>query len=197
MAQTTDTGTAGRTSIGKESMSDQNRAPTGNAPWIVAGILALLAGLLVVLIVHTDAVAQGNTRDAGSLVAPTADQQRAVQSAAIEAADLTTLSRARFEADFARALAGATGDLRHDLVSKKSAYLSAMRAGRFDLRSSVVESAFESQTGGKVLALVTLNGSHVVDKVTSPVTTPQRLELTMVKSGGKWLASEFLQVGVQ
>jgi hypothetical protein len=47
------------------------------------------------------------------------------------------------------------------------------------------------------MILVTLNGSHVVDKVVSPITTPQRLELTMVRSGTKWLASDFLSVGVQ
>ena len=72
-----------------------------------------------------------------------------------------------------------------------------MNAGKFDLKSSVVESAFESESGGKVLILVTINGTHVVDKVASPITTPQRLELTMVKSGGKWLAADLLAVGVQ
>lgn len=199
MAQPATTGTTAGAPRTKESMSDQNRArsDSGTAPWIVAGVLAVLAAVLIVLIVRANADSRHDTRDAGSLISPTADQLRAVQSAAIEAANLTTLSRAHFEADFARALAGTTGDLRHDLTGKKTAYLSAMRAGKFDLKSSVVVSAFESQTGAKVLALVTLNGTHVVDKVASPVTTPQRLELTMVKSGGKWLASEFTQVGVQ
>jgi hypothetical protein len=204
MAQQSTVAGATRAESPKESMSENPArasypasSRTGVLPWIVAGVLAVVAAALVVFIVRADADASGNTRNAGALVAPTADQQRAVQSAAIEAANLTTLSRARFESDFARALAGTTGDLRHDLVGKKAAYLSAMNAGKFDLKSSVVESAFESQTGNKVLALVTLNGTHVVDKVASPVTTPQRLELTMVKSGDKWLASEFLQVGVQ
>jgi flagellar basal body rod protein FlgG len=45
--------------------------------------------------------------------------------------------------------------------------------------------------------LVTVNGSRVVDKVTNPITTPQRFQLTMVNSGGKWLASDLLSVGVQ
>lgn len=197
MAQTTAPGTASAAVPTGDRTSDPTRSGSGAAPWVVAGVLAVIAGLLAVLIVRANAEASQNSRDAGSLISPTADQLRAVQSAAIEAANLTTLSRAHFEADFTRALAGTTGDLRHDLVSKKSAYLSAMRAGKFDLKSSVVESAFESGSGSKVLALVTLNGTHVVDKVASPVTTPQRLELTMVKSGGKWLASEFLQVGVQ
>ena len=60
-----------------------------------------------------------------------------------------------------------------------------------------MQSAFESQQGDKVLVLVTINGTHVVDGVASPITTPQRFELTMVHSGGKWLAADLLSVGVQ
>ena len=48
-----------------------------------------------------------------------------------------------------------------------------------------------------MLVLVTINGTHVVDGVASPITTPQRFELTMVHSGGKWLAADLLSVGVQ
>lgn len=177
-------------------MSDQNQ-PRQRAPWIVAGVLALVAAALVVLLARTISVGHDNTRSAGSALAPTADQQRAVQSGAIEAANLTTLARSSYAADFQRALAGTTGNLRKDLLGKKADYLAAMTAGKFDLKSSVVESAFESVSKGQVLILVTLNGAHVVDKVTSPITTPQRLELTMVKSGNKWLATDFVAVGVQ
>jgi hypothetical protein len=178
-------------------MSVQTQTRSGNAPWIVAVVLALLTGALIVLLVHTNVVKADNGRDAGNLVSPTADQLRAVQTGAIEAANLTTLSRKNFDADFTRALAGTTGNLRKDLVGKKEQYLSAMNAGKFDLKSSVVQSAFESQSKGKVLILVTLNGRHVVDNVASAIATPQRLELTMVKSGDKWLASDFTAVGVQ
>jgi hypothetical protein len=177
-------------------MSDRNQS-RGTAPWIGAAALALVVAALVVLVVHTLSIKDDNQAAAASALAPTAEQQRAVQSGAIEAANLTTLSRADYESNFARALAGTTGPLRKDLLAKKAAYLSAMNAGKFDLKSSVVESAFESQSGDKVMILVTLNGSHVVDKVVSPITTPQRLELTMVRSGAKWLASDFLSVGVQ
>jgi hypothetical protein len=177
-------------------MSESTRARS-NAPWVMAGVLALLAAALVLLLVRTNAVARDNDRHAGRLLAPDATQQQAVESGATEAANLLTLSRAKFEADYARALSGATGDLRKDLVSKKKAYLSAMTAGKFDLKATVVHSAFESESNGKVLVLVTLNGAHVVDNVASAVTTPQRIELTMVQQGGKWLASGFTAVGVQ
>ena len=176
--------------------SDRTRSG-GNAPWIVAGILALLTAALVVLLVHTLSVRSSDTGSTGASYGLTADQSRAVQTGATEAANLTTLARKSYPHDFARALDGATGELRKDLIAKKAAYLSAMNAGKFDLKSSVVQSAFESQQGDKVLVLVTINGTHVVDGVASPITTPQRFELTMVHSGGKWLAADLLSVGVQ
>jgi hypothetical protein len=180
----------------KEIMTDPNHR-RGNAPWIVAVVLALVAGALVVFLVHTYSARNSDKRNAGRLLAPTAEQQKAVETGAIEAANLTTLSRANYEADFARALAGASGQLRQDLQAHKAAYLSAMNAGKFDLKASVVESAFESEAAGKVLILVTLNGTHVVDNVANPVATPQRLELTMVPSNGKWLAADFTAVNIQ
>lgn len=177
-------------------MSDQTQ-PRTPAPWIVAAVLALLTAALVVLLVHIFSVRSSQDASAGADYGLTADQTRAVQSGATEAANLTTLARASFEHDYARALNGATGELRKDLVKNKNNYLSAMNGGKFDLKSTVVQSAFESQSGNTVLVLVTINGSHVVDKVASPITTPQRFELTMVHAGDKWLASDLLSVGVQ
>ncbi len=179
-------------------MSSVESPPKNTAAWYAAGVLGLITAVLVVLLVHVSSVRASDSKNSASdAVSPTADQLQAVQSGAIEAANLTTLSRAKYQSDFTRALNGTTGTLRKDLMSKKADYLSAMTAGKFDLKSSVIESAFESESGGQVLILVTINGSHVVDNVTSPITTPQRLELTMVKSGNKWLASDLLAVGVQ
>ncbi|MGH8860785.1 MAG: hypothetical protein ACRDVG_06045 [Jatrophihabitantaceae bacterium] len=183
-------------------MSDQpdHSRTRDAAPWVVAAALAVLAAIVVLLLVHTNAVADHNNRQAGkNLLRPTDDQKRAVVAAATEAANLTTLSRATYETDFARALAGVTGTLKADLDKHKQAYLSAMNAGNFDLKASVAKSAFEAESGGKVTVLVTLNGSHVVANVTNPITTPQRLELTMERAKGSdtWLASSFVSVGVQ
>ena len=76
------------------------------------------------------------------------DQQQAVQSGAIEAANLTTLSRAHYRV---RLRAGPRparpATLRQDLVAKKADYLSAMNAGKFDLKSSVVESRIRERVG--------------------------------------------------
>ena len=120
-----------------------------------------------------------------------------MQSGATEAANLTTLSRANYEADFARALAGATGTLRQDLWPSKAAYLSAMTAGKFDLKSSVVESAFESECQRQGADPGHAQRHARGRQRASPIASPQRLELTMVHSGGKWLAADLFAVGVQ
>lgn len=177
-------------------MSDQTQSRS-TAAWIVAAVLALVTAALVVFLVHILSLRSSADAAAGPSYALTPDQTRAVQAGTTEALNLTTLGRTTFSRDFARALNGATGQLHKDMVKGRSGYLSAMTSGKFDLKSSVVQSAFESQSGNKVLVLVTVNGSRVVDKVTKPITTPQRFQLTMVKSGGKWLASDLLSVGVQ
>jgi hypothetical protein len=177
-------------------MSEPKRA-RGTAPWVVAGVLVLLVAGLTILLVHTVSVRHNNDRDAGARYAPTSDQLDAVQLGATEAANLTTFTRKSFDADFTRALDGATGNLKKDLTGQKANTLSAMTKGKFDLKASVVESAFESEDGGKVLVLVTLNGKHVFDSGQADAAAPQRLELTMVRSGGKWLATNLSSVGIQ
>src|SRR4051794_37720044 len=177
-------------------MSQQTRA-RGNAPWVAAAVLTVVVALLALALVRVRAVADDNDRNAGTAAGPTSDQLEAVQAGATEAANLTTLTRKNYSGDFARALAGASGNLRKDLLAHKKSYLSAMTSGKFDLKATVVESAFEADSAGKVTMLVTLNGTHVVDGQPNSVASVQRLELTMVSAGGKWLATDFTSVGVQ
>jgi hypothetical protein len=177
-------------------MSEPKRA-RGNAPWVTAGALILLVALLTVLLVHAISVRDDSNRNPGDRYAPTGDQQQAVQVGATEAANLLTFSRKTFESDFARALSGVTGALKKDLTARKATTLSAMTKGKFDLTAKVVESAFENEQSGKVQLLVTINGANVNDSGQSSAAAPQRLELTMVRSGGKWLASNLSSVGIQ
>jgi hypothetical protein len=176
-------------------MSEPKRAQA-NAPWVVAGVLVLVVAALVVLLVHVFSVRRNNDRDVGARFGATTAQSAAVQAGATEAANLLTFSRKAYASDFARALKGATGNLKKDLTARKATTLSAMTKGKFDLTAKVVESAFESQQGGKVLLLVTVNGANVNDSGQSTAATPQRLELTMERSGSSWLASNLVSVGI-
>ena len=62
-----------------------------------------------------------------------------------------------------------------------------------------MQSAFESADANKVLVLVISSTARASSTTTrkSLVTTPQRIELTMVKTGSSWLASNFVAVGIQ
>ena len=167
------------------------------APWVVAVVLAVVVAALVLALVRSLSVGDDNDHNSGRLTRPSSQQLQAVQAGAVVAANLTTYSRKTYEADYRRALAGTTGALRTDLSKRKAAFLQAMKAGKFDLKASVVHAAFENASGSKVIVLVTLNGTHVVDGVANPASSPQRLELTMTQLDGKWVASNFTQVGVQ
>lgn len=186
-------------------MTEPKRARS-DAPWIVAGVLVVVVAVLAVLLVHVASVrdhrgqASGSAPTATGLAAagPTRDQQQAVTSAATEAANLVTYSRAHFAADFARALAGATGRLRKDLLGEKAATIARLRKGKFDLTGNVEHSAYEgTNDAGDILALVTVNGYSVNDKKQRSPANTQRLELTMTRSGDAWLASNLTSIGIQ
>ncbi len=176
-------------------------APTrGLAPWVVAGVLVVLIAAVAVVLPHVHAVSK-RASDAAAAnearVTLPVDYQKAVLAGATEAANLLTYSRKSFEADYARALGGATGSLKADIAARKASTLETMTKNKIDLSANVEHSAFESATGNSVSVLVTVNGFSKNDAGVSSVATPQRVELTMIKSSGTWLASELTSIGIQ
>ncbi len=177
-------------------MSQPTRTP-GTSPWVLTSVLAVVVVALALVLVRVLAVRHDPARTGAGSAAPTTSDQQAVTAGATEAANILTYRRGSFAADFDRALAGATGTLRSDLAGKRTLTLSQMTKAKFDLKGDVARSAFESEDGGAVLLLVTVNGSRVADGGQASVPSAQRLELTMVRKDGKWLASNLVSVGVQ
>jgi hypothetical protein len=179
-------------------MSQPNGART-RAPWIAAGGLGVLVALLVLAFVHVHSVSNDHAKSAGSGYGLTAEQQLAVTAASTEAANVVTFSRKTFTADFARALNGATGGLKSDLAKEKALTLNTMTSGKYDLKGTVGSSAYVGTTtnGKGLLVLVTVNGFKVSDAAGASSATVQRLELTMVKSGNKWLADALSAEGIE
>ena len=185
-------------------MSDQAARP-GSAqrrwlPWAVAGVLALLCAAIIAVLPYVRGVsnrADAAANAAKGTVALPLDEQQAVQAAATEAANVLTYSRKNFDADWDRSLAGATGKLRSDHAADKATTLERLTSQKVDLKATVEHSAFETAEDGKVLVLVTVTGIAVNDQGERSAQTPQRLELTMVKSGDKWLASDLTMIGIQ
>jgi hypothetical protein len=187
-------------------MSEQAASPARTRhrwlPWVVAGVLALVCGAIIAVLPYVRGVS--NRADAASgaakdTVALSVDYQAAVQAAATEAANVLTYSRKNFDADWNRSLAGTTGKLRHDHEADKATTEQRLTSQKVDLVATVQHSAFEStdDNGKTVLVLVTVDGVAVNDQGERSAQTPQRLELTMVKSGGKWLAGDLSMIGIQ
>ena len=175
--------------------------PSGTAPrlpWIVAASLAVVVALLVVGFIHVHTASRNHARNpGGGGYDLTADQHEAINAAAIEATNVVTFSRKTFTADFQRALDGATGSLKSDLSGEKATTLSTLTEGKFDLKGTVAATAFAGVSGNSILVLVTVNGYKVADTASESQASVQRLELTMVKSGKSWLASNLQASGIQ
>ena len=166
------------------------RAPAGRAAWIAAAVAAVVAAALaVVLFVVVYPARSDHQRTAGSR-AFSADEQAAMKAASVQMVNLLSYSRAHFESDFARALAGTTGQLRTDLSSDKAKTLSQLDASKFDTSGTVSDVALEGgDTSKGLLVLVVAQGYKTDDKGQKSAGLPQRVELTMVLQHGKWLAS--------
>lgn len=180
----------------EESMSQPNKA-NARLPLILAGASALLVAALVLAFLHVHSVSEHHS--SGDAVGLTKDQQAAVVAAATEAANVTTYSRKTFDADFARALNGSTGALKSDLTGKRALAENTMTSGKYDLKGTIGASAYigPSDDGKSVLVMVTVNAFKVADTSSGSSATVQRFQLTMVKSGKRWLASDLNAVGIE
>jgi hypothetical protein len=162
------------------------------APWVAAAVAGLVVAALALVYFL---VLQPDSDDVvGSL---TSDEKTAVAAASTEAANVLSYRRAHFDADFQRAVNGATGSLKSDLGSQKATTLKVITQGKFDMSAKVTRAALEGRpdkaTGDSYLVLVTLNGyqSSAQDQ---PV--PSQLELTMQKVKDVWLANNIVSVGL-
>jgi Mce-associated membrane protein len=161
------------------------------APWLTAGVLGVLAIALALALVVFIVPNRGHVK--GQL---TSTEKGAVTAAKQELINILTYSRKTFDADYARALNGATGSLRDDLAKKKALTLQALNAGKIDLRGKVTAAAFAEQSGGNSVVLLSATGYTVgADGVPVPKSI-DRFQLTMVKVKGKWLMSDFRNVGL-
>ena len=161
----------------------------------VLGVLAIALGAVVLFVIHPD---RNDRQATARAVGLTPTQQQAMDAASKQVINLTTYSRKSFEADYARTVAGTTGDLLADLTkpANKTNLLSQMNSGKFDLKGEVTNVAFEESSGDKYLVLVSSNGYKVPDTGQRALQTRARFEVTMVRSGSKWLASTLTSVGL-
>jgi hypothetical protein len=172
-------------------MSDSGRAADRSwAPWLIAVVAGVVfaAGIIVYY------APLRNARADNAVGTFSNREKAAMTAAAVETANLLTYHRTTFDADYARAVNGATGALKKDVASKKASTLSTLTKGKFDLTARVTHQALVGASGkNNVTVLISLNGY----KSTTPdVPTPQNLVVTMTKVGSNWLASNVQTPGV-
>ena len=175
---------------------------TSLAPWITAAVagLVLIALLLIYLLWLRPDEKDANREHATAVQTSgqfTAQETAAMNAAGTEMVNLLTFSRAHFDADFQRAMDGATGPLRSDVEGKRDATLKAITDGKFDLYARLTHKALsdtvdKNNTHGYVV-LVTINGyrSTAPDQ---PI--QQNLAVTEINVNGKWLASDVTNIGL-
>ena len=171
-----------------------------SAPLIAAGVAALIAAALAVVlfvVVLPDYNDRTSSRSDAAKGQFTTTERTVINAATIEAENIGTYSRATFDRDWNRAIVGSTGAFRSDFASRKQATLDAITKGKFDVKATVTHAALlgPPDNGTGLVVLVTMNGVQVQGK-TQGLPIPQRLALTMVKVGGKWLASDVSQRGL-
>jgi hypothetical protein len=161
------------------------------APWITAAIAGVV--LIGLLLTYFLALRPDQDKVTGDL---SATENSAVDAAAGEMVNLLSFRRAHFDADYQRALAGATGALRSDVQKNRDITKSTMTKGKFDLIGRVTHKALEGPAeSGKTnsyVVLVTVNGYR---STTMQQPVQQSLEVTVVRTKGKWLASDVTNIG--
>jgi nitrogen fixation protein len=165
---------------------------TSYAPWITAAVAG--AALLALLLVYFVALRP----DEDDIVGGFTDRERdAMRAASLEAQNSLSFRRASFEADYQRALSGATGAFASDLKNTKDAAKKALTDGKYDLSAKVTNVALEEpiDSGGHhgYVVLVTLNGYQS----TAPdLPKLSQLAVTVEDVNGKWLVSDVESIGV-
>ncbi|SDJ43910.1 hypothetical protein SAMN05444157_3366 [Frankineae bacterium MT45] len=166
-------------------MSKEHR---GYAAWIVfvaAGLVCVvLAALLLFQVTRT------------SKYHIAANEQAAMDAAAQETVNLGTLSRKNFEADWARAVKGVSGQTLDALAPLKASTQQTMVAAKSDLVATISSTSVESSNKDTVMVLIAFNGYKVDDKGTKSQSSANRLELTMKQSGGQWLINDTKTLGL-
>lgn len=167
------------------------------APLITAAVAAAVAIALAIVYFVVVRPDHDNGSSTGGTGALTTEERTIMNAATTEAANLQSFRRAHFAADWARAMDGATGALKSDLSKEKAATLSTLTKGKFDLAADVTHTAYQGSVGdGKSYnVLVTMNGYQLAG-TTKGLPIPQRLQVTMIQVGGKWLASDVSQRGL-
>ena len=172
------------------------RAPERRAPLTTAAVLFAVAIALGIVLFVVAYPARSDHRKTGVQIF-SATEQAAMSAASTVSINILSYSRATFAADYQRALDGTSGQLRSDMDKERTPTLNQMTSGKFDLKATVSDVGLEGGTAGAgYQVLVVVSGYKVDDTGKASASVVNRLELTMVNVGGKWLASNLKSIAL-
>lgn len=173
----------------REKMADRQRHSA--VPWWVVGALVVVAALLAAVLGWL-LVQRGDHVTAGL----NGREQAAVDAASRELVNVQTFRLDHFDADFARATAGLTGEPLRDFTAKKAALHTALQRSAFDTVATVTQAAWQESRSANEVVLLSMK-NYRVDKTgkRTPFQTG-RFKVTVTEVDGKWLLSDFTSVGL-
>jgi hypothetical protein len=118
----------------------------------------------------------------------------AAVAGAQEVVNLLSFSRANFDADFGRALAGLTGPLLAEQQGLRASTLATLNAGHEDYLGEIRCIGIESANGDSVIMLVAATSYSVGDDGTRSVQTLPKVEIGVTRINGAWLVNQFQAV---
>jgi len=168
------------------------RRSRGWAPWLAAAVAgAVLVALLVVYFV----VFLPYRRD-HSVGGLSSQEQTALQVASTELDNIGALGGKTFDQDYDRALAGATGPFRSDLLTSRASAKKVL--GKSGVRAEVTTRALIGpvRSGGHSGYQLLINLSGPTSSIASVLLSPQQLIVTVLNVGGKWLVDDVSTAGI-
>lgn len=115
----------------------------------------------------------------------------AALAGAQEVVNLLSFSRADYDSDFGRALAGLTGPLLTEQQSQRDSIRSKMESSNADYVGEIRGIGIESASPDSVIMLVAATSGLVDDAGVKSVQSLPKLEIGVVRINGTWLVNQF------
>ena len=158
------------------------------------GRLALLAALAVVAVAAVAVLVTAGSRVSA---ASARDERRSqiLSAARQQAVDFTTLDYRHLDRDLGRVLRGATGDFRSQFRSGTKDLSTLVTQNKAVSRGEVLDAALVSDDTDSARVLVVADSTVTNAAQPSPAKRHYRMQLDMVRHGGRWLVSDLQFVG--
>jgi hypothetical protein len=173
--------------FGEQTVTDRNTGPSGVSTPVTLRATMVRTGDRYLI---SDLVEGANA----GLPPGGPDLPVAAEAGRVEVINLLSYQRDDFDADLQRALSGATGALRTEIQANAPDTRTAMVRGQYDLSATVTAVAVERANRDTLTMLVAAAASRLVDG-RAPDVTDMRYEVTVVRAGAGWAASQVATVG--